>query len=105
MKALLIFVFFNILISFSAFSQKAIAPNNAQHLLDSLITAHKIERCIKGEEGKFLWAANPYKFSFDKNFLVLQVEDNRGLTKAYYDMNKLVSFYIQRDRLVLKFQE
>ena len=104
MKSNLLTIIFLLFTTFSGFGQNNDSPSNTVQFIDSLAKTNKIDLCVV-YAGGIQWGEKKHKFSFENNILILELQGMGKYKKAYYNMDKLVSFYILEDRLIFNFQK
>jgi hypothetical protein len=102
-KSFLLLVIILAIIS-PAFAQYNKHPNKTIHFIDSLVKANNIEYC-QVYAGTAQFGGEKYKFKFHNNFLLLQIEGwrKKRVQEVYYNIDKLVYFYISEGRIFFMF--
>jgi hypothetical protein len=103
MKIKFLTIIFLLFITFSGFSQNTDSPKNTVQFIDSLAKTNRIDLCVV-YAGGIQWGEKKHKFSFENNILILELQGMGKYKRAYYNMDKLVSFYILEDRMIFNFQ-
>ena len=103
MKIFFVLLFALFSLSFSVKGQNQSKLSSTTQFIDSLVTAHNIKTCIVVADG-IRWEGAKLIFSITNNLLILDIPDRRNIKKDFYNLDKLLSFYVEKDYIVFTFQ-
>jgi hypothetical protein len=102
MKINIAILFLLFCLSISAKAQNDNEPNSAIQMIDSLKATNHIEFC-RVARNDTEWGNRKYRFRFQGNYLIVEIVNWRNIKEAYYNMDKLVSFYVDGNCVQLNF--
>jgi hypothetical protein len=104
MKINIVILFLLFCLSISATAQNSNEPTGAIQIIDSLKATNHIEFCrVAANEAE--WGNQKCRFRFAGNYLIVEIVKWRNIKEAYYNMDKLKSFYVDGDCIQLNFQD